>query len=278
MSRRLHKDSGWRLFLRTVVGRSYPRVVGYQRQISKLVIDVGLPLIGLFAYVFVYRAIHAPEVFIGYVVIGGAMTAFWLNVLWGMAAQFFWERQMGNLALYIMAPTSMMAVLMGMAVGGAILAGIRAVLVILIGIWIFHIHYAVVHAGLVALIFALLLAALYAMGMMLASLFLMFGREARHLIDLLQEPAYLLSGTYFPIRSLNFWVASAASLIPLTLGLDAIRQLVTAQGAVLGFMGPGVEGAALFALTLIFMVCAHYALKHMEHLAISEGRLTETRA
>ena len=31
---RLHKDAGWRLFLRTVMGRAYPRVIGEQRQIS----------------------------------------------------------------------------------------------------------------------------------------------------------------------------------------------------------------------------------------------------
>jgi len=61
MSPRLYKDSGWRLFVRTVLGRAYPRIIGYQREVSKLVIDVGLPLIALFAYVFVCRAIHAPE-------------------------------------------------------------------------------------------------------------------------------------------------------------------------------------------------------------------------
>jgi ABC-2 type transport system permease protein len=278
MSPRIHKETGWRLFLRTVLGRSYPRVIGYQREYSKLAIEVGLPLIGLFAYVFVYRTIHAPEVFVSYVVLGGAMTAFWLNVLWGMAAQFFWERQMGNLSLYIMAPTSMMAILMGMAVGGVVLAGIRAVLVILIGMWIFHIHFTVANPPLLVLVFALMLTALYAMGMMFASLFLLFGREARHIGELLQEPAYLLSGTYFPVRSLNFWVASAASLIPLTLGLDAIRQLVTAQGATLGFLSPTTESSALFVLSVIFLAAARQSLKHMEHLAISEGRLTETRA
>jgi ABC-2 type transport system permease protein len=278
VSPRVRKDAGWRLFLRTVMGRSYPRIIGYQREISKLVIDVGLPLIGIFAYVFVYRAIRAPEVFIGYVVLGGAMTAFWLQVLWGMAAQFFWERQMGNLGLYIMAPTSMMAILMGMAVGGAVLAGIRAALVIAIGVWVFHIHFAVANGWLVALVLLLMLSALYAMGMMFASLFLLWGREARNMMDVLQEPAYLLSGTYFPVRNLNFWVASAASFIPLTLGLDAMRQLVTAQGTVLGFLSPDVESVVLLALTIFFLIGARFALRYMEHLAISEGKLTETRA
>ena len=117
---RVHKDGGWRLFLRTVRGRAYPRVIGMQRQMSGLIFDVGLPLIGLVAYIFVYRSIHAPETFVGFVILGGAMCAFWLNVLWSMSSQFFWEREMGNLALYIMAPSSLMAILLGMAVGGMV--------------------------------------------------------------------------------------------------------------------------------------------------------------
>ena len=274
----MHKDSGWRLFLRTVVARAYPRVIGYGREISKLVIDVGLPLIGTFAYVFVYRALQAPEVFVGYMIVGCAMGAFWLNVMWGMASQFFWERQMGNLALYIIAPTSMMAILMGMAIGGIFIAGLRAVLIVLIASVVFHITYAVTNATMLMLAFVLTLAALYAMGMMFSSLFLMFGREVRHMMELFGDPAFLLTGTYFPVRSLNVWLASAASLIPLTLGLDAMRQLMFPNGARLGFLSPDVEVSALIALTAVFLWGAQRALRYMERLAVEQGKLTETRA
>jgi len=80
---------------------------------------------GLSAYVFVYRAIHAPDAFVGFVVLGGAMSSFWLNVLWSMSNQFFWERENGNLALYIMAPCPMTAILLGMALGGIVIATLR---------------------------------------------------------------------------------------------------------------------------------------------------------
>mgnify|MGYP006173674971 CR=1 FL=1 len=46
------------------------------------------------------------------------MTAFWMNVLWSMSSQLYWEKEQGNLSLYIMSPSSMMAILLGMAVGG----------------------------------------------------------------------------------------------------------------------------------------------------------------
>ena len=58
------------------------------------------------------------------------------------------------------------------------------------------------------------------------SIFLAAGREAWHLANLLQEPIYLVSGFYFPVKSLGFWAANFASLVPLTLGLDARRQLL----------------------------------------------------
>ena len=37
--------------------------------------------------------------------------------------------------------------------------------------------------------------------MMFASLFLLWGREAWHLVNLLQEPIYLMSGTNFPLAA-----------------------------------------------------------------------------
>jgi ABC-2 type transport system permease protein len=273
----LHKDRGWRLFARTVVGRAYPRIIGAQRQWSGMVFDVVLPLIALSAYVFIYRAIGAPAAFVGFVIIGGAMSAFWLNVLWAMSNQFFWERETGNLALYIAAPTSLMAILLGMACGGMFYASLRALAIVAIGSWLFGVQYAVADPFMLAGVFVLTLVALYGMGMLFASVFLLFGREAWHLVSLSQEPVYLLSGMYFPVRSLNFWVAATASLIPLTLGLDAIRQLAFSTDPAVGFLEPRVEAAALAVLTLIFVVSARAALRYMERLAIAEGRLTESR-
>ncbi len=84
------KNTGGRLFLQTIVARAYPRVIGQQREMSWIFFEIFLPLMGVCAYVFVYRAIRAPEEFIGFVVIGGAMTAFWMHILWGMSSQLFW--------------------------------------------------------------------------------------------------------------------------------------------------------------------------------------------
>ena len=271
------KASGWRLFLKTVVARAYPRVIGQQRERSWLFFDVFLSILAVSAYVFVYRAIGAPEEYVGFVVVGGAMTAFWLNVLWSMSSQLYWEKESGNLALYIMAPNSMMAILLGMAVGGIVATALRAAAILLVGSLLFHVQYAVGSLPALAVVFLLTLAALYGLGMMSASLFLLWGREAWHLANLAQEPIYLLSGFYFPVKNLGFWVAVAASIIPLTLGLDAMRQLLFPSGAALGLLMVRVEVAVLAVLCVLFLVAARWLLGYMERMAIREGRLLESR-
>jgi ABC-2 type transport system permease protein len=205
------------------------------------------------------------------------MTAFWLNVLWAMANQWFWEKETGNLALYVMAPSSLMAILLGMAVGGMFTTSLRAAAIVILGTWVFDIQMAVSSVPLLLVIFILVLVALYGMGMMFASLFLMFGRDAWHVSGLAQEPVYLLSGMYFPVTSLNTWVAAGASVIPMTLGLDAIRQLTFASGPSFGLLSVRTEGLLLAGLGVVFLVAARLALAYMERRAVVEGRLTESR-
>ena len=277
LTRRITKNTGWRLFIQTVVGRAYPRVIGLMRERSWFFFDVFLPLLSVSSYVFVYRAINAPEVYIGFVVMGGAMTAFWLSVLWSMASQMYWEKENGNLALYIMAPNSLMAVLLGMAFGGLFATLLRATAITLLGIWAFGVEFAVASYLQLFAVFALTMVALYGMGMMTASIFLLLGREAWHLSNLAQEPIYLASGFYFPLKSLNFWVAAGASVIPLSMGLDAMRQLVFPVGSFAPFMPVRTEIIVLTVLCLVFLVGARYFLQKMEYLALREGRLTESR-
>ncbi len=265
----------WEIFWRTVIGRAYPRIVGLQRERSWLFFDTLLPLLQVSAFVYIYRAIDAPPEFTGFVVLGGAMTAYWLNVLWSMASQLYWEKETGNLQLYIIAPTSRMAILLGMAIGGIAATTVRALAVITLGLLIFRVEVSIVSAPQLVGVFLLTLVALYGLGMLFSSLFLLYGREAWHLSNLLQEPVFLLSGFYFPVRALGFAAALGASVIPITLGLDAMRQLLfPTMMAQFRFFDVRIELWALAALSVGFLWLAHRALRAMEELARREGRLT----
>ena len=271
------KVTGWRLFLKTVIARAYPRLIGQQREKSWMFFDIFLPMLAVSAYVFVYRAIQAPEDYVGFAVMGGAMTAFWLNVLWSMSSQLYWEKEQGNLALYIIAPNQMMAILLGMAMGGMLATALRAFVIIFLGTILFNVAFVISSFLQLFLVFMLSMTALYGMGMMMASLFLLLSREAWHISNLAQEPIYLVSGFYFPISSFPLWIAAGASIIPLTLGLDAMRQLIFESGPSLGFVSVKIEIIVLSVLCVVFLIGAKLLLDYMEKLAIREGRLTENR-
>jgi ABC-2 type transport system permease protein len=117
--------------------------------------------------------------------------------------------------------------------------------------------------------------ALYGLGMLLSSLFLLFGREAWHMSELLREPIFLVSGFYFPVRALGFAIAAAASIIPITLGLDAMRQLMFPEMlANLRFLAPSTELLILTGLAILFVILAQRSLAFLEGYARREGRLT----
>jgi ABC-2 type transport system permease protein len=261
------------LNVRAALGRAYPRIVGALREPSWTFFDVLLPLLGIAAYIYYYRALGAASSFEGFVVLGGAMTAFWLNVLWGMASQFYWEKETGNLQLFLVSPMSRMALLAGMALGGMFSAGVRALSTLLLGIIFFNVHMTVADPAMLAAVFLVTLVAIYGMGMMFASLFMLYGRDAWNISNLLQEPIYLVSGFYFPVRSLGPWVSAIASIIPITMGLDAMRQLLFGAEA-FGLLPVPTELAILCVLAVVFLMLARYALRYMEELGRKEGRLT----
>jgi len=260
--------------LRAVVGRAYPRIIGLSREPSWIFFEILLPFLAVSAFVYVYRALEAPEEFIGFVVLGGAMTAFWLNVVWMMAAQFYWEKDQGNLELYFTAPMHLMSILAGMAIGGLVLTSSRALAVIGIGSLLYGVTYDIQEPFLLAAVFLLTMVPLYGMGMLFASLFLLWGREAYHLAELLQEPIYFLGAVNFPLRSLGGVSALIAATLPLAVGLDAMRQLAFPGPASKGILPVGTEILILVAMGIVFLIGARLALSYLEQLARREGRLT----
>ena len=260
--------------LRAVIGRAYPRIIGLSREPSWLFFEIVLPFLAVSAFVFVYRALEAPEEFIGFVVLGGAMTAFWLNVVWMMAAQFYWEKDQGNLELYFTAPMHLMSVLAGMAIGGLVMTSSRALAVIGIGSLLYGVSYDIQQPFLLAGVFLLTMIPLYGMGMLFASLFLLWGREAYHLAELLQEPIYFLGGVNFPLRQILPVAAVVMATLPLGVGLDAMRQLAFSGSGAEGVLPVGAEILILAVMGVVFLVAARLALGYLEHLARREGRLT----
>jgi ABC-2 type transport system permease protein len=261
--------------LRAIRGRAYPRWRGLFREKSWVLFEILLPFLGTSAFVFVYRAIQAPVEYVGFVVLGGAMTAFWLNVIWMMANQLYWEKTQGNLELYFAAPMHFMSILFGMAIGGIFMSSSRAIVVISVASLLYGVQFNVEQWATLLTVFFLTLAALYGLGMVLASLFLVWGREAWHMGQLLTEPVYFISGLNFPVARLGMLGALSVALIPLATGLDAMRQLAFAGAAFpAGTPSPLVEIGILVVMSIGSILAARWMLLAMERRARRDGRLS----
>jgi ABC-2 type transport system permease protein len=260
------------LFTKAALARAYPRAAWMFRNRTWLFQETLLPVLSVSAFALSYQAMGAPREFVGYVILGAAMTTFWLNVLWAMGAHLYWERDSGNLGLYIMSPAPMMGVLAGMALGGMTTTTVRAAAIVAAGMFIFQVPFDPTSWWLLALVFTLTMAALYGLGMMFASLFLLWGREAWHTVNLLQEPVYLLTGMNFPLKNVfPLALAGAALLIPLATGMDAMRQVLFRADGVLGVWP---EVGLLAGLAIIFLSSAKRCLDVLERKSREEGRLT----
>jgi ABC-2 type transport system permease protein len=262
------------LNLRAAWARMYVRVVGSLREPAWIMSDAVFPALSMASFVLLYRALGAPPTFETLAVLGGIMSTYWINVLWGMGAQLYWEKQSGQLQLYFVAPCSRLAILTGMAVGGIFMTTTRAVFSIAVGFGLLGVRVPAFDALQLLLVFIVTMAALYALGMALASLFLLYGREAWHVCNALTEPVFFLSGLYFPIRALGAFGAVAAGLVPLGLGVDAMRQILLGPAAQ-GLLPITTEIAILSGLAVVFFILARAALEFLETLSKREGRLTQ---
>ena len=268
------RNRGVRLFVQTLLARTYVRIVGSLREPTWMISDALFPNLGMCAFVLLYRALNAPASYEALALIGGVLTTYWINVLWGMGAQLYWEKQQGQLQLYFAAPCSRLAILTGMALGGLVATVLRSLVGVAIGIWVFHIQVAPFSPWVLAGVFVLTMVALYALGMTLSSLFLLYGREAWHTANALQEPVYFLSGLYFPIRTLGTVGMVAAGILPLTLGTDALRQVLLGASAH-GLLPLGLECLALGGFAVLFLWLASVSMRYLESLSKREGRLTQ---
>ncbi|MCD6310455.1 MAG: ABC transporter permease [Candidatus Eremiobacteraeota bacterium] len=259
--------------VRVIIARAYVRVIGMNREPSWVIFDVSLPIMYLAAYCFLYRSMNADPVFMGYLVLGGSMIAFWMNVLWGMATQFYWEKEMGNLQIYFLSPVSLLSLLIGMALGGMYSTIIRAAITFLLASWLFHVPFHVSNIWTLFGVFFFTLTALYGLGMIGSSVFLLWGRKGLFLSELLHEPIFFLSGFYFPVRILGYIIAGIASILPVTLGLDGMRQLLYGGPENIIFIPVKTEILILIGLTIIYGIGAYYFLKLLEHRAKQDGRI-----
>jgi ABC-2 type transport system permease protein len=260
------------LWLRTMYSRAWVRVKSTYGEPIWVAVNLSVPLLSSCAMALLYDSTGLTN-YTGFAILGGIMLAFWGNVLWSMASQFNWDKEVGIFEIYLVSPAPISAILVGMSLGGILATAPSAAFVAVIG-WAFFSVSITPAWPTVFLTFILTLASLYAMGMLLSSLYLVYGREAESLNSAIGEPINFLSGIYFPSIGTGspfpFALQIAASIIPLTIGMDALRKSVFYA---YDFRSVWLDLVILAAMSIVLLFLGDKALKALEERGRRLGTL-----
>jgi len=260
----------WNRFIRPVIGRAYVRIKGGNREPSWILWEIILPMIMIASVIWAYENMGAPPIFKGFVILGGAMMSYWYNVLWGMGRTLYWEKETGNLELFLLSDSKLPGLLLGMALGGMFNTSIRSLAVILLGIYVFKAQFILDTVPIALLIFFLTLVALYGLGLGLSGLHVVYGRMGVRINEALDEPIMFLSGQYYPITSFPILLQYIAGLLPLAIGLDGVRRALLLGE---GFNQLYLHVIILMVLTVVFYLLGLRMLNKLVEIGRRDGRL-----
>lgn len=173
--------------------------------------------------------------------------------------EVIWDRQFGFLKETLVAPMSRINIMIGRTLGGATVATMQGVIVMLISL-LFGFHptswLAIIPAIGVMFLVALLFTSL---GTMIASL-LDDMQGFQLIMNFLVMPLFFLSGALFPLQGLPKALATIARIDPLSYGIDALRALLINMG----HYGLGIDILVLGLITAIFMWLGSYFFKKIQ--------------
>jgi ABC-2 type transport system permease protein len=173
--------------------------------------------------------------------------------------QMIWDRQFGFLKETLVAPVNRLAIMLGRTLGGATVATIQGLIVLVIVIIAGFRPYSwglLIIAILIMLLVALLFAALGAW--VASNLEDMQGFQL--IMNFLVMPLFFLSGALFPLNDLPAVLLGIVKFDPLSYGIDAFRILLTGTGS----FGIGVDFLVLAAVTALFLGLGSYSFSKIQ--------------
>lgn len=231
--------------------RSKPRILGSLAQ----------PLLFLFAFGFGFGPIFQKAGggnYIQFLVPGIiAMSVLFTAMFAGI--EIIWDRQFGFLKETLVAPVSRYRLMLGRTLGGATVASIQGIIVLLISLLIGFrpTGFLVVF---IALIFMFLIAMLFtAFGTALASR-LEDMQALPLIINFIIMPLFFLSGALFALDSLPNTLKFIIKLNPLSYGVDGIRASLTG----ISHLGIWTDLLVVSSISFLMMLLGSYLFSKME--------------
>lgn len=173
--------------------------------------------------------------------------------------ELIWDRQFGFLKETLVAPVSRLEIMLGKTLGGATIATLQGVVVLLLTLLVgFRPENLTMLPIAIAIMF--LISLLYtSVGMTIASLLEDF-HGFQLIMNFLVMPSFFLSGALFPLKHVPRIFEQIARINPLTYGVDALRESLTCYT----HLGLTFDVFILSSLTVVFLVLGSYLFSKIQ--------------
>jgi ABC-2 type transport system permease protein len=169
-----------------------------------------------------------------------AMTAM-MSVMTGLPSAVSREKTVGTLDGMMAAPISRLSILLGKTIAQSIRGIIQAVIILVLAVALF----GVTIQGNILLVFALLFLGVFSfVGLGIVVTAYAKNEETAGMIMMtLMFPMMFLSGVFFPIQQMPWFMQAVSKVLPLTYATSALRKVMT--------LGAGISAIATELLVLI---------------------------
>ncbi|MDD5347350.1 MAG: ABC transporter permease [Candidatus Omnitrophica bacterium] len=187
--------------------------------------------------------------YFSYVLLASAFFSYVGMGLGSFAGQLRQEQLQGTLEAVIAAPTRTAVFLFSMAAWNVLLATIKLLVFIIVGISCFRIDFSRANVFSCLAVLVLAVTSFSALGILSAS-FVLVTKRGNPLSWLISSAEGLLGGVYFPVTVLPAWLAFFSRLLPITYAIRAI-QYACFRGSSITELLPQLVPLLIFAVVLL---------------------------
>lgn len=204
-----------------------------------------------------------------FVLIGIALTDYLTISTNSFATEIRNAQVMGTLEALLVTPTHITTILLSSFVYKLLSTSFRTLLYLLLGTFVFGTTFQDVHFLPLFISFILTLLPFIGLGLLSAAFIIVFKRGSPISMFMAMSGS-LLGGVLYPVTVLPSWLKPVSSLLPITHGLEAMRQVLM-QSATLQDIASQLYYLALFSI--IFLVIGIYSTHKALKIARQEGSL-----
>ncbi len=205
-----------------------------------------------------------------YLAIGALLWSYLSVVFEAISETITWERWEGTIEYTLMAPISRVTHLLGSSLYSVTYSLLRTALILVVLGLFFHLDLGHTNVGATVVVILLSSLSFLGIGIMAASLPLLFTERGTQMTLVASAVLLLISGVYYPVSVLPRWMQLLATISPANYALDAIRRSVM-RGAGLGALWPDIWPLALIGALTIPL--GFFVFQRAERYAKRTGRL-----